>query len=294
MITIRAYTNLTIRIGSVGEYDVRRIEFDLTHLENGLGDGTATIIRRRADDALAYPAPLVKEGNFWYWYIKREDTSNKGSGTAEVIYTPYDGGVAKSEFYSFFVSDSICDCDTEPPTPEKSWVATVLEAGAAAQEAKKTSETAAETAVESSSKAVLSAEDAKKSKQDAEAAAEDASSAKQDAASAANDARAAKQAAETSATEAMNSASVAEAAASSANASKLASASSASTAADHAAKSEIAANDARASKLTAQAASNDAITSAENADRSAVAASNSAASADIISPIISPLSSKNT
>ena len=126
MITIRAFKDMPINIGFAGEYDVRRVEFNLSHFEKELGEGNATILRRRPGDTVSYPAPLEKEGKFWYWYIKLEDTANHGSGTAEVIYTPIDGGIAKSEFYDFLVSESLSESDSETPPAGQAYLDRVI------------------------------------------------------------------------------------------------------------------------------------------------------------------------
>ena len=135
MLTVRAFRNQTIPLGAVGEHDVRRVEFDLKDWERELGEGSVSILRRRPGESVAYPTIATKEGNYWYWAIGLDDTAFAGNGEAEVVYTPADGGLAKSEIFQTSIRESLTASNSDIPAAQQGWVDTVLAAAASVENA---------------------------------------------------------------------------------------------------------------------------------------------------------------
>ena len=134
MITIKAATNMTIRLGRVGENERMRVAFDVSAYQAELPGAHFTIINQGPGDAAAYPCPGVTvEDSMLYWPITGAELKQAGHGRCELIVTVGDV-VAKSVIYPTKISEAL-DGSGEAPEPWASWQAEFAGMVADAQDA---------------------------------------------------------------------------------------------------------------------------------------------------------------
>lgn len=61
-VTITKNAMPNIIIGRRGTYDTEEVAFDISWLKEAYGDGTATVLVKRPNDASAYPVVAVMDG----------------------------------------------------------------------------------------------------------------------------------------------------------------------------------------------------------------------------------------
>ena len=246
-ITMDVLNPFPVLIGHEGENNVEQVIFDYSAWAELYGAGVLNMVILRPLEHLAYPVILTDNGDQTAtWTISEADTATVGTGRAQLVYYPTDGN-KKSCVFDICVGESIFP-DGDVPDDYESWLNTLMEIGAAAQQA-------AIDAGQSATDASGSADAAEQSASDASGFAQNASDS---ADSASDSAQTAQQAAETAGGSAESASLSARSAAQSAqNASGSASAASGSA--------QSAAQSAQAASQSAEAASD----SATAADRSA-------------------------
>ena len=122
-----------IVLGRRGENEATQIIFDVSSLVSTYGDGSAVLMVKRPTDTDAYPAVIDRDGNTVVWTITTTETEVKGSGKCELFW--YIGeALAKSIVFRTVVMEDIGAVVSEPPDPYESWVDSLTELGAEAQE----------------------------------------------------------------------------------------------------------------------------------------------------------------
>ena len=115
-----------ISLGRKGENLVREIVFPLDKLIEDYGQGTATLMVKRSQDADAYPAAVTQADDGLHWAITNADTAYKGQGEAEVFW--YIGEkLAKSVVYNTFTDKDIGGVTETPPQPYEAWIEQLLD-----------------------------------------------------------------------------------------------------------------------------------------------------------------------
>lgn len=133
MITVQAKQGEILDLGKRGENQVRRIAFDLTDFIVSFGEGTPQLTVTRPMETCAYAAMLTREDGTVYWDIGREWTACCGIGACQLSW--YVGEtLAKSEIYSFRVSDSL-DEGEGAPEPAQVYLEQVQQFAVRAEEA---------------------------------------------------------------------------------------------------------------------------------------------------------------
>lgn len=134
MRTVNAKCGAVIPIGRLGENEATAVVFDAAEYEQLFGAGTFSLLHQRSGDALPYPCSVEYSGSKVTWIVKSADVAVQGYGKCELIYT-VGGMIAKSVVFTTITGTALTG-GAEPPEPWEDWVERVLEAGAAAQEAK--------------------------------------------------------------------------------------------------------------------------------------------------------------
>lgn len=124
-ITISEESSALLILGRQGEHDVRDIVFDLSYLVDSFGEGTATLVHKRAGEEAPYLVDAVQEDDALTWTVDTTDTAFEGFGRCEIRWT-VDDALAKTVIYKTRVLKSITT-ETEIPDPYQSWYDAMLE-----------------------------------------------------------------------------------------------------------------------------------------------------------------------
>lgn len=108
-----------ILIGRQCENDAVNIIFDLSFLINKFGDGTATLIHKRARDTAPYIVTATQEDGELIWSVSSTDNAYSGVGLCELRWTVGDV-LAKTILYKTYTVKSIT-ADTVIPSVYQSW-----------------------------------------------------------------------------------------------------------------------------------------------------------------------------
>ena len=123
-------TNMpTNTIGFGGENGVTEVVLDFSSWAEEFGQGAISLLVRRAMDADPYPAVLVTDGTTATWTITDVETSYKGHGEAQWIYTVGEQ-IKKSAVFGFNVDRSLNSPVAETPEAYETWVERMIELGA--------------------------------------------------------------------------------------------------------------------------------------------------------------------
>lgn len=138
MITRNIDVNSTerIQLGRREENEATEIVFDISYFIEKFGDGTATLLAKRSQDANVYPVAVTQDGNKVTWIVSNADTAYEGQGKAELQWFVGDV-LAKSIVFRTWVDPDIGE-EGEVPEPYEGWVTQLLhdidDKNAAAQE----------------------------------------------------------------------------------------------------------------------------------------------------------------
>lgn len=118
---------VTIPIGRVGERNIKTVEFDISDWIAKYGEGSVSLLIKRAKEDIVYPASISQDGQTVTWNITDTDTAVKGVGKGELVYTIGDK-IKKGVVFSFTVSEALTGTSENPPEPYKTYVERVIEA----------------------------------------------------------------------------------------------------------------------------------------------------------------------
>lgn len=136
MRTIKMNPGMLNVIGRAGENLAVQARFRVAEEFSRLyGTGIFALCLLRPDETEPYAVQTQLDGADLIWNVSATDTEKQGYAQAELRYYAGDT-LAKSVRYRCFIEPSVGQPTEDPPEPWQSWVDEVLEAGAAAQEAK--------------------------------------------------------------------------------------------------------------------------------------------------------------
>ena len=130
-----------ILLGSRGEHLARCVTFDMIEWQRLYGEGTVQLLAQRNGDEAPYPCAVTVKDGMARWEIRDVDVAMPGEGKAELQYH-VGGAVVKSEAYRTLTMNALGDVGPVPPSPEKDWVETVLQAANDAEESAKAAKNA--------------------------------------------------------------------------------------------------------------------------------------------------------
>ena len=125
--------NERIEVGRLGENDANSISFDFAAWVEKYGDGNITMLFQRPTEALIYPIALSVNGTVATWTVSETDTAISGKAHATLIYT-VDEVIKKSAEF-FCMVEKVLSANGQPPEPYEDYLAQIVAAGAAAEEA---------------------------------------------------------------------------------------------------------------------------------------------------------------
>lgn len=123
----------TNTIGFGGENDVTEVVLDFTAWAEEFGQGAISLLVKRAMDTDPYPAVLITEGTTARWIITDVETSYKGHGEAQWIYTVGEQ-IKKSAVFGFNVDRSLNSPTIDTPEAYQTWVDDMIALGAGVAE----------------------------------------------------------------------------------------------------------------------------------------------------------------
>lgn len=127
-ITVQS-NSTAIQLGRRAETNATQVTFDLTDLISTFGEGTATLLNKRASDVDAYPVGAVQSGSSLVWTVTDTDTAYVGQGVCELFW--YVGEtLAKTVLYPTYVAQDIGAATSDPPDPYETWIETLTALGA--------------------------------------------------------------------------------------------------------------------------------------------------------------------
>lgn len=133
-----------LSIGYAGENEVQTVLIDYSPWVDAYGEGMLNLLMQRSNDTEAYPVVLTYGGGTALWVISNIDTSYKGLGKAQLVYS-VNGKIKKSAVFKVDVVESITDSETVPD-PYQPWVEQILEASETIVDAVDDAEQSAESA----------------------------------------------------------------------------------------------------------------------------------------------------
>lgn len=107
-------------IGFGGENGVTEVVCDFSAWASEFGEGDISLVIRRSMDIDPYPAVLTVDGTTAVWVITDIETSYKGTGEAQWIYTVGEQ-VKKSAVFGFCVNRSLNSPTIETPDAIRTW-----------------------------------------------------------------------------------------------------------------------------------------------------------------------------
>lgn len=119
----------TKAIGFGGENGVTEITCDFSAWASEFGEGDLSLVVRRSMDIDPYPAVLTVDGTKATWTITDIETSYKGSGEAQWVYTVGEK-VKKSAIFSFCVNRSLNASAVTAPEAVITWIENLIETSA--------------------------------------------------------------------------------------------------------------------------------------------------------------------
>lgn len=161
-----------IRLGRVGEHNVRTIEFDISSWLSEYAGGYVVVFVTPPCDAHAhasrqgYLAPVSTSSGIISWTVRAMDTACEGNGTVELIMYGEGNRVLQSAAASTKVYPSAShqpppppphhdDCGCHPHNPNQSWVDQVARMAYEAQDAAYRAEEALESVMQISGENAL-------------------------------------------------------------------------------------------------------------------------------------------
>lgn len=128
---VKAVCGQVIGLGRAGENNARQIIFDLQPWVDQYGEGTASLVVRRANDAHPYPVALAITDNRAAWTITDADTAQAGFGQAELLWM-VGNTLAKSAIYTTYTAKAL---DAGKGDPWEDYLAAVQQTAKEAQDA---------------------------------------------------------------------------------------------------------------------------------------------------------------
>lgn len=131
-----ARSNSDIYLGREGEHKATQVIFNISGMIKKFGEGTVSLVAKRANDTVPYPCVVERSGNQVIWTVTSADTAQAGKGYCELRYVVGET-VAKSDTYKTIVIDALDEPGDEVPEAYQGYVDQVLQAGSDAQLAAK-------------------------------------------------------------------------------------------------------------------------------------------------------------
>lgn len=120
-----------INVGYLGENLSRYIDIDISDYLREFPNTFASLMVRRHGEKTPYLATTVQNGNVLRWIFTAVDTSVRGYGEAQIVFSSANGEViGKSETIETLVQRSIVT-DADSPEPYKPWIDQVIATKAA-------------------------------------------------------------------------------------------------------------------------------------------------------------------
>lgn len=120
-------------IGFGGENGVTEVVLNFGKWAEEYGQGAISLLVKRAMDTHPYPAVLETEGTTATWVITDVETSYKGHGEAQWIYTVGEQ-IKKSAVFGFNVDRSLNSPVAETPEAYQTWVDDMIALGAGVEQ----------------------------------------------------------------------------------------------------------------------------------------------------------------
>lgn len=138
MRTIHAFEHKILDIGYQGENERTHVLFNLKHLIEEFGPGSVTLLVARPDETEASPVICQEmapyDAGIYVWEITESDLAIRGTGEAQLAFTPDGTVIAKTFIWETKIDRSLSESEN-PPAPWAGWVAQVIAAAQAAVEA---------------------------------------------------------------------------------------------------------------------------------------------------------------
>lgn len=131
MLEVHAVPSQNLFVGAQGEYNVRRICFDVKPFIDDFGSGVPVLLYSVPDESMVYPLSIEYVEDKVYWIPNSADTSQFGFGIIELRWYGTDGVLlGKPVTFVTYVAQSYMNISETPPDAYETWIESLAELGA--------------------------------------------------------------------------------------------------------------------------------------------------------------------